>query len=281
MPGVDYGRRGLTATDKEIVKGVLTPHAYGIETWEMLEQRVVINLTHQLVDLSKVLIARGRREEARAAAREALDLDLTYLAPDKPSRPPRSSPASTPPKEGPLARRALSALSKGWLTATGLCYLSLHPLPRDGRGLRGHRMQLVHSAVWHLLKARHLRASDPAGSAGAARTAFEGLIKVISDRISRARARPMDKSIAAQDEFLGGDPFVPSFPWGWWSVEFGLARLSAYLKEAAQLTGDAAVARKALLHQGRVAAFLMDRRKPGKWARPNWTSEGRLGKPPT
>ena len=64
-------------------------------------------------------------------------------------------------------------------------------------------------------------------------------------------------------------------------MEFGLARLSAYLKEAAQLTGDAAVARKALLHQGRVAAFLMDRRKPGKWALPNWTSEGRLGKPPT
>lgn len=282
MPGVDYGRAGLTASSKEIVKGVFPPTTYGIETWQALETRVVMNLTHQLMDLSKALVAQGKMEQARAAAREAIDLDLAHVLPAAvaPPGPPAASSAENTDRR-PLARRIRSALAKGWFMATGMGYFSLHPLPGKGDGLGGRKIPPVSAAVWQLLKARHLQKSDPAGSARAARTAHQQLTRIISDRMSAARTRPADKSIVAEDNLLGSDPFVRGFPWGWISVDFVLTRLSAYLQEAARLTGDLAVARQARVQQDRVALFLEGRKKPGRWELPYWTSEGRLGKPPT
>ena len=265
-----------------VIDGVLSPGSCELLNWDALETRVMLNLVHELLDLSKALIAQGKLAPARAAVREARDLEIKVPVPSpitvvEPGQPP--PPAKDTRRKGSKPPPVVHIVAR--ISAAALANYILFPLPETGviMPLRGDRM--VNTALWRLLQARQLRTSDARGSASAAREAADLLSRSLPFLLKEASARPTDHSIVAMEAYLSGDPQIPSFPWGWFSVDFALARLAGYLKEAAGLSGDPAVMKRAGVIQGRVARLLQERKKPGNWELPAWTNERRLGRPPT
>ena len=268
VPDVDQDGKGQ-ANSKEIVEGVLPLDAYGVQTWEMLETRVVLNLVHELLDLARARVAQVTRATAGAGGGAARDLERAL-------QPPVVQPNGAGPGPPPAEMNDV-----GRLSAASLAYYTLHPLPRKGVMPPEDEPGDPRTAILRLLQARQLRSSDAAASARAARAAAEQLGKILAARLSLASVRPTDNSIVSEEAFLGGDPRRRSFPWGWFSLDFALSSLRAYHEEAANLSGDAAAIQQASVMKGRLARQLKLRRKPGNWELPRWTNERRLGRPPT
>ena len=292
--GVDFGNFDFgTHKKKAVYKDLMLPRDYGYSTWSGLEERLRRNLMQQLVDLAMVLQAQGQHKKARAAAREALSIVLAYAAPADPGvanwwqTAPKSYTADAVVKM-PLEERLRSALAKGWFGSAALSYISLLPAGTNSRedpaefSLHVKPKPGTAAGVRWLLAARRRRSrGDIAGGTEAARVAFDHLHQSADKLLKKARARPRDLFLAHGNHYIGGDPFIRGFPWGWLSVDFVLRRLSSYIKEAAKLTQKDNTTALAKKINARIDDLLKDRQKPGKEGMPHWTSQRALTTVPT
>ena len=293
--GVDFGNfEHGSHRRKAIYQDLMLPRDYGYSTWSGLEERLRRNLTQQLVDLAMVHQARGQRPQAMAAAREALSMVLAYAAPADPGV---ANWWQTAPKtytvdallKGPLEQRLRAALARGWFGSAALSYMSLLPVGPDRKGDPAEfslevspKPSTAAGVRWLLAARRRTSRGDLAGGGDAARTAFKLLHRSAEELITSARDRPKNIFVAYGNHYMGGDPFVLGFPWGWLSVEFVLRRLSSYMAQAARLTPkDNSAMARAKKMKSDIDLLLAARKKTGVAGMPHWVSLRALTTVPT
>jgi len=213
--------------------------------------------------------------------------------PRSPEEPPRVTPQLsamvTDPDPRPLDVRLAAAMAQGWFGPSAYCYLCLSPVgqdrhadPAEATFESPNTPSTAPGVRWLLVARRRLERGDAAGASQAAFEATTRLFDATESLLSEARESPDDPFIVSGNHYLGADPFVPRFAWGWLSPDFVLTALSGHLEEAAERAGlDGPDAKRIRELVAAVNAHVEEGRRPGSARLPHWTTDRALARVPT
>lgn len=266
----------------ELAPGVLRPQDYGVQSWSNLHQRIRRNLASQLADEARIHQAEGQGPLALEDARRALEVTLQTSVPATSFQPDGPPPLHLEPDPRPLEERLAYHLESGWFDAVAFTWIGLVPTADDPRRIGSGQGGEPIVGVRLLLQARRALANgDPALGRALALQAAQVLRRATRSALEEARHHPPDPIETPAVQWLVGDPFRTSSPWGSSSPDFVLDRTLAYWDEAIHLAGPEAArdpAREGLLAEvERWRATLES--DPKAW--PRWTRARTLARVPT
>ena len=233
----------------DLIPGLLSPLAYGHNSWAGLDERVRRNLSAIEMDLARLDAHQGRSDQARTHAERAVDLNLRVQGLPADDFIEGRIVGSTVPcdDERPLEQRVQSAMYDGWCGASVALLMQIEPAwaQRIGQDLLpdypDHVGQPCASLVrYHQARDAQQRGDTSEAQRQATRAAGE-LLELLRDEV-HAEGAELTITAGAEDwnvETLSYHHTDTASYWGWRTTERQVQQLSAYAQDAATLSGDA------------------------------------------